>query len=228
MAEIMFKAEDVWKTYIMGDTKTHALAGASLEVKKGEYVSIIGQSGSGKSTLMHMLGCLDSPTSGKVFVEGRDVSKLSSNELARIRRVKLGFVFQSYNLVSGLTALENVSLPQRFEGATKEKAEKEAAKNLKALGLEDRMLHKPTELSGGQQQRVAIARALVNDPDAILADEPTGNLDSKTSREIVDLLNHLNSKKKKTLITITHDKNIAEDADRKIYIKDGKIQKSWK
>ncbi len=223
MKEKMFELKDVWKIYRMKGVETQALRGVNVFVRKGEYVAILGPSGSGKSTLMHIMGCLDTPTRGKVFVEGKEVSKLTDDELAMIRREKIGFVFQAYNLISGLTALENVALPMRFAGHGRNESLKKAKELLKKVGLEKRMNHKPNEMSGGEQQRVAIARALVNDPDAILADEPTGNLDSKSGREIFELLETLHRKMGKTIIVVTHDINLARRAHREIRIRDGKI-----
>ncbi len=226
----LFKVKNVWKVYRSRGARveTFALRGVSVEIRKGEYVAIIGPSGSGKSTLMHVMGCLDSPTKGQVYVNEREVSTFSEDDLARIRRDRIGFVFQSYNLIAGLTAVENVALPMRFNGVGKKEANERAMKLLKKIGLGERYHHKPSEMSGGEQQRVAIARALVNDPDAILGDEPTGNLDSKSGLEIVKLLEDLNSKEKKTIIVVTHDKNLAARADREIHIKDGQIDRDGK
>lgn len=222
---IMFDTRDVWKTYEMKGVETNALRGVTMEIKKGEYVAILGASGSGKSTLMHIMGCLDTPTKGRVFVEGREVSELKDDELARIRREKIGFVFQAYNLIVGLTAVENVALPMRFSGHGRGESLRKAKEILKKVGLEKRMTHKPNELSGGEQQRVAIARALSNDPEAILADEPTGNLDTKSGREIFELLESLHKKTGKTIVVVTHDINLAKRAHREIKIKDGMIVK---
>lgn len=224
MKEVMFELKDVWKIYFMKGVETNALRGISLTVKKGEYSAIIGPSGSGKSTLMHVIGCLDTPTKGRVFVEGREVSKMKDDELARIRRDKIGFVFQAYNLIPGLTAVENVALPMRFSGHGRRESQKRAKELLKKVGLENRMTHKPSEMSGGEQQRVAIARSLVNDPDVILADEPTGNLDTKAGKEIFELLEELHKKTKKTIIIVTHDINLAKRAHREIRIVDGAIK----
>jgi putative ABC transport system ATP-binding protein len=221
--DVIFELQDIWKIYKMKGVETDALRGASLKIRKGEYVALLGPSGSGKSTLMHIMGCLDTPTKGRVFVEGREVSELSDDDLAKIRREKIGFVFQAYNLISGLTAKENISLPMRFSGYGRSEAQKKATELLKKVGLEKRMDHKPNELSGGEQQRVAIARSLVNDPDAILADEPTGNLDTKSGREIFELLEELHKKTGKTIIVVTHDINLAKRAHREIKIMDGKI-----
>ncbi len=221
----IFELKDVWKTYFMKDVETNALRGIDLEIKKGEYVAILGPSGCGKSTLMHVMGCLDTPTKGRVFVEEKEVSELSDDELAKIRREKIGFVFQAYNLIPGLTATENVALPMRFSGYGRNESQKKAKELLKKTGLDKRMDHKPSELSGGEQQRVAIARALVNDPDVILADEPTGNLDTNAGREIFELLEELHKKTGKTIIVVTHDINLAKRAHREIRMLDGKIVK---
>ncbi len=227
MKKKLFRLEDVWKTYkMMGKgVETHALRGVSVQVEKGEYVAIIGPSGSGKSTLMHVMGCLDTPTKGRVFVEGRETSHLSGDELARIRRKRIGFVFQAYNLIPGLSALENVALPMRLDGVDKGHSLKKSKKFLERVGLGKRLHHKPNQMSGGEQQRVAIARALVNDPDAVLGDEPTGNLDTKSGMGIVKLLEDLNKKEKKTVVIVTHDKRLASRADREMHIKDGAIDR---
>jgi putative ABC transport system ATP-binding protein len=223
MKKTILETKDVWKIYFMKGVETYALRGVNIKIEEGQYVAIVGPSGSGKSTLMHILGCLDSPTKGKVFIDGKDVSKLTDDELALIRRKKIGFVFQAYNLINSLTALENVALPMRFNGYSKSEAFKKAKELLTKVGLEKRIMHKPNEISGGEQQRVAIARALVNDPEIILADEPTGNLDTKSGKEIFELLETLHSKTKKTLIIVTHDLNLASRAHREIRIKDGQI-----
>ncbi len=217
-----FDLRDVSKVYCMKGVETHALRNVNLTIKKGEYAAIIGPSGSGKSTLMHIMGCLDTPTSGKLVLEGEDVSDMEDDELAHVRREKIGFVFQSYNLIPGLTAIENVSLPMRFNGVGKGDAQKRAIELLKKVGLSDRMHHKPSEMSGGEQQRVAIARSLVNDPDILMADEPTGNLDSKTGLEIMDLIEELHENTGKTVIIVTHDKKLAKRAPRQIEMLDGK------
>jgi putative ABC transport system ATP-binding protein len=208
----------------MGEIEVRALAGVSLKIKRGEVVSIMGPSGSGKSTLMNILGCLDRPTSGEYTLDGESVQTLDDDQLASIRNRKVGFIFQSFNLLSRTTALANVELPLRYAGLKSERREN-AYKALKAVGLEDRVYHKPSELSGGQQQRVAIARALVNNPAMILADEPTGNLDSKSGREIMDLLLNLNRERKTTLIIVTHDPNIATQTERIIRLRDGLVEK---
>jgi putative ABC transport system ATP-binding protein len=218
----VIRLEDVEKTYIMGKVKVHALRGVDLTIKKGEYVAIMGPSGSGKSTLMNQVGALDRPTKGKVFIEEHDISKMSDNELAKIRRENIGFVFQQFNLIPRLTAIENVELPMWYAGIPKIKRIKRAAELLKLVGLGDRMKHRPAELSGGQMQRVCIARALANNPDIIMADEPTGNLDSKSSEDIMKILEKLN-KEGRTIIMVTHEEEYAKRAERTIYIRDGRI-----
>jgi putative ABC transport system ATP-binding protein len=223
MKEPIFELKNVWKTYFMKGVETNALRGINLEVKKGEYTAILGPSGSGKSTLMHVMGCLDTPTRGKVFIEGREISKMNDDELAKIRREKIGFVFQAYNLIQGLTAVENTSLPMRFSGQGRGESQRRARELLRKVGLEERMAHKPNEMSGGEQQRVAIARSLANDPDVILADEPTGNLDTKTGREIMELLETLHKKTGKTIIVVTHDTRLASRANREIRMVDGQM-----
>ena len=217
------ETKDVKKIYNRGKpNELIVLRDIDLKIKKGELITVFGPSGSGKSTLLHIIGCLDRPTSGNVYIEGKNVSKLSDDELALIRRNKIGFVFQQFNLISALTALENVELPMRISGMNKGKCKKKAEELLNSVGLGERLNHFPRQLSGGEMQRVAIARALANEPDVILADEPTGNLDSKTGKEIVDLMIKLN-KKGYTFIVVTHDISIAKYATRKINIKDGKI-----
>jgi putative ABC transport system ATP-binding protein len=216
-------ASNLTKVYKMGDVEVSALCGVSLDIERGEVVSIMGPSGSGKSTLMNILGCLDLPTSGEYILDGEMVSQLSDDQLADIRNRKVGFVFQSFNLLSRTTALGNVELPLRYAGM-KEGRRDQAKGALESVGLSDRMLHRPAELSGGQQQRVAIARALVNNPAIIMADEPTGNLDSKVGKEIMALLLDLNHKKGTTLIIITHDPNIAAQTERIIHLQDGLVE----
>ncbi|MFO7586316.1 MAG: ABC transporter ATP-binding protein, partial [Anaerolineales bacterium] len=205
-----------------GDVEVHALRGLSLTINRGEVVAIVGPSGSGKSTLMNILGCLDLPTSGEYILDGERVSELKDDQLADIRNRKVGFIFQSFNLLSRQTALSNVELPLRYAGITSGRKDL-ARQSLTAVGLEDRMTHRPYELSGGQQQRVAIARALVNNPAIIMADEPTGNLDSKVGQEIIDLLLNLNKERGTTLIIVTHDPKVAAQTQRTIHIRDGVV-----
>ncbi|MBD3389060.1 MAG: ATP-binding cassette domain-containing protein [Candidatus Altiarchaeales archaeon] len=214
---------DVWKIYRMGEVEVPALRGLTLEIFPCEFVSLMGPSGSGKSTAMNMVGCLDVPTKGHILLDGRDIAELEESDLAQIRGRKIGFIFQQFNLINNLTALENVTMPMIFQDMSSYDREKRGVKLLKSVGLEDRMYHKPTELSGGQQQRVAIARSLANDPDVILADEPTGNLDSKTGVEVMDLLSDLHKKEDKTIVMVTHDAKLSKFADRIIHIKDGKV-----
>jgi putative ABC transport system ATP-binding protein len=216
-------ANHLSKVYIMGKVEVHALADVSLDIKQGEVISIMGPSGSGKSTLMNILGCLDLPTKGEYILDGEIVSTLNDDQLASIRNRKVGFVFQSFNLLTRSTALSNVELPLRYAGITS--GRKEIAKDaLEAVGLGSRILHKPSELSGGQQQRVAIARALVNKPAILMADEPTGNLDSKVGQEIMDLLLDLNKNNGTTLIIVTHDSEIAAQTHRVIKLRDGLVE----
>ncbi len=214
--------ENVAKVYPMGDITVEALRGMNLEVKKGEFVAIVGPSGSGKSTLMHIIGLLDKPTSGQVSLEGKDVSRLSENERAVLRNKHVGFVFQTFNLLPRTTALDNVAMPLVYAGVSGSERVRKAAEALKGVGLGDRLNHRPSQLSGGQQQRVAIARALVNNPSLILADEPTGNLDSRSGRDILQLLKTLN-KAGNTVVLVTHDSTIAKTARRIIEMKDGEI-----
>jgi len=213
--------KDVTKTYLMGEVAVHALNGVNLKIKQGDFVSIMGPSGSGKSTMMHIVGALDLPSTGQTFIKGIDLSTLSENELAQIRGKTIGFVFQEFNLIPTLTALENVRLPILFQDIDEDRTDC-CIDLLKLVGLGDRIDHKPSELSGGQQQRVAIARALANDPEIILADEPTGALDSKSGLEILNLLEDLN-KKGKTVIIITHDRSLTKYTKRNISLKDGKV-----
>jgi putative ABC transport system ATP-binding protein len=222
MSEPVIVAENLVKTYQMGDVEVNALRGLTLEIERGEVVAIVGPSGSGKSTLMNILGCLDRPTSGTYTLDGESVAGLSDDQLANIRNRKVGFIFQSFNLLPRSTALTNVELPLRYSGK-KDGRKERARESLVAVGLEDRMNHRPYELSGGQQQRVAIARALVNDPAIIMADEPTGNLDSKVGQEIMDLLLNLNRQVGTTLIIVTHDPKIASQTQRIIHIRDGMV-----
>jgi putative ABC transport system ATP-binding protein len=220
--------KQVSKIYKMDEVEVKALDGIDMKVEKGDFAAIIGPSGSGKSTLLHMIGLLDRPTNGKVFLDGIDISKLNDNELARLRGNKIGFVFQFFNLYPILTALENIELPMVITEKNKTERRKRALELLKIVGLEKRAEHLPSQLSGGERQRVAIARALANNPSLILADEPTGNLDSKAGKEIIELLDKLQEEEGKTIIMVTHDANIAKYAERLIYLKDGKIIKEVK
>jgi putative ABC transport system ATP-binding protein len=217
-------AEDVHKYYELGETRVHALRGVSVEIARGEFVAVMGASGSGKSTFMNILGCLDKPTSGRYLLEGTEVSQLSKKELAAIRNRQIGFVFQGFNLLSRTTALENVELPTLYAQISKDEGAKRAKDALQLVGLGERMLHFPSQLSGGQQQRVAIARALVNRPAILLADEPTGNLDSRTSVEIMDIFQKLNQDGL-TIVLVTHEPDIARFAKRAIHFRDGKIRR---
>jgi len=221
---IVIRTYDLWKTYIMGDQEIHAVSGVDLEIKRGEYVAIMGPSGSGKSTLMNLIGCLDTPTKGDYYINGKLVSDLSDDELARIRNKEIGFVFQTFNLLPRATALHNVELPLIYAGVPAEERIERAKQALRMTDLEQRMYHKPSELSGGQRQRVAIARALVNNPSILLADEPTGNLDSATSAEIMALFDRLH-KQGNTIVLVTHERDIAEYAHRIVTIRDGKIHR---
>lgn len=220
MSDHVIVADNLRKIYQMGDVEVQALRGLSCNIDRGEVVAIVGPSGSGKSTLMNILGCLDHPSSGDYYLDGEHVSELRDDQLANIRNRKVGFVFQSFNLLSRATSLFNVELPLRYSGNRNGRKER-AKEALTAVGLGDRMTHRPTELSGGQQQRVAIARAIVNNPAIIMADEPTGNLDSKVGQEIIDLLLNLNKEIGTTLIIVTHDPKVAAQAQRIIHIKDG-------
>jgi len=221
----VIQAENLTKVYKMGQVQVHALNGLSLKIARGEIVAIMGPSGSGKSTLMNIIGCLDRPTSGEYFLDGEPVSRLTDDQLATIRNHKVGFVFQSFNLLSRATALANVELPIRYSGAVSGRKDK-ARSALESVGLADRIHHRPNELSGGQQQRVAIARALVNDPAIILADEPTGNLDTKSGQEIMELLLNLNREHGTTLIIVTHAADIAAHSQRIIRIRDGVVEEA--
>ncbi|MEM3417716.1 MAG: ABC transporter ATP-binding protein [Candidatus Nanoarchaeia archaeon] len=221
-AKTIVELENVTKIYRLGEVQIKALNGINLEIKKGEFVSIMGPSGSGKSTMLHIIGCLDTPTSGKVLINGKDVSKLSDDELAEIRNKEIGFVFQFYYLQENLTSIENVELPMIFAGVNENERKRRALDLLRTVGLEKRVNSYPRQLSGGERQRVAIARALANNPSLVLADEPTGNLDSKSGEEIMTLFKRLNSLGN-TIVVITHDKTIASHTPRIIKLKDGKI-----
>src|SRR6266550_5930103 len=222
--DTIIEIDDVHKYYDLGETRVHALRGVSLQIERGEFVAIMGASGSGKSTFMNILGCLDKPTKGRYLLEGIEVSSLSKKELAAIRNRKIGFVFQGFNLLSRTTALENVELPTLYAHISKEEGRKRAEQALQLVGLGDREMHFPSQLSGGQQQRVAIARGLVNRPSILLADEPTGNLDSRTSVEIMDIFQKLNDDGL-TIVLVTHESDIAQFAKRRIQFRDGKIQR---
>lgn len=223
MGDTLIKVEDLCKIYNPGENEVRALDHVNLEIKTGEFVAIIGQSGSGKSTFMNMLGCLDVPTSGKYYLNGTDVSTMKDNDLSVVRNREIGFIFQGFNLIANLNAIENVELPLIYRGIDRKTRHKLAIESLKMVGLEKRMQHKPSEMSGGQQQRVAIARAIAAKPPVILADEPTGNLDSASSREILGILKQMHQSGK-TVILITHDNGIADQAGRVVRIMDGKIE----
>ena len=222
----VIRLRKVWKVYQMGDVEVPALRGLDLEIKDGEFVAIMGPSGSGKSTAMNMIGCLDIPTKGSIYLDEQDISHLSESDLAQIRGRRIGFIFQQFNLIPTLTALENVMLPMTFQGKPAAERRERARKLLGMVELDDRMNHRPNELSGGQQQRVAIARSLANDPEVILADEPTGNLDSKTGQVVMNFLQKLNTEEDKTIIMVTHDESVANHAARIEYLKDGVIVSS--
>jgi len=219
------RTRDVTKVYRMGDVEVHALRGITVEIQEGEYISIMGPSGSGKSTLFNMVGGLDKPSDGKVYIDEVDVAQLDAYELAWLRCRKIGYIFQTFNIIPVMTALENVTLPMTFAGKTSDEARERGAELLSLVGLGDRLFHKPFELSGGQQQRVAIARAMANDPALILADEPTGNLDLSTGKEIIDLLRQLNEEKGVTIISATHDLKMLSASDRVVYIRDGGVDR---
>ena len=225
MEEALIRVKDLCKIYNPGENEVRALDHINLEINKGEFVAIIGQSGSGKSTFMNMLGCLDVPTSGEYFLNGTDVSTMEDNELSEVRNREIGFIFQGFNLISNLTAIENVELPLVYRGVDRKTRHKLAVESLTMVGLEKRMDHRPNEMSGGQQQRVAIARAIAAQPPVILADEPTGNLDSRTSQDVLGLIKISSQNLAQTIVMITHNEEIAQMADRIIRIEDGKIVK---
>ncbi len=219
----LIETVDLWKTYVMGAEEIHALRGVSIAINRGEYVAIMGPSGSGKSTLMNLIGCLDTPTRGTYRLNGKSVDQMNDDELAHIRNEEIGFVFQTFNLLPRATALHNVELPMVYAGMTSSQRETRAKEVLSMVELEDRMTHRPNELSGGQRQRVAIARALVNSPSILLADEPTGNLDTKTGDEIISLFGRLHNDGN-TIILITHEADVAGHADRVVQIRDGRVE----
>ena len=223
--DMIIELDKVWKTYKMGDIEVHALRGLDLKIKKGEFVAIMGKSGSGKSTAVNQIGCLDIPTTGHIFLEGKDISLLHESDLAQIRGKKIGFIFQQFNLLPTLSALENVMLPMTFQHTPAAEKRRRTEELLTLVDLGERMDHKPTELSGGQQQRVAIARSMANDPEVVLADEPTGNLDTSTENIVMEFLKRLHKKKGKTIIMVTHDDDVAHYAQRVEYLEDGRIVK---
>jgi len=220
----IIETRDLWKTYVMGSEEIHALRGVNIIIERGEYVAIMGPSGSGKSTLMNLIGCLDTPSQGSYLLNGKQVSEMNDNELARIRNEEIGFVFQTFNLLPRASALHNVELPLIYAGVPSKDRQERAKDALKKVELEERMMHKPNELSGGQRQRVAIARALVNNPSILLADEPTGNLDSKTGVEIMALFERLHTGGN-TIVLVTHEADIAAHAHRVIHIRDGQVER---
>jgi len=224
---IVIRTYDLWKTYIMGDQEIHAVSGVDIEIKRGEYVAIMGPSGSGKSTLMNLIGCLDTPTKGQYYINGNLVSEMSDDELARIRNKEIGFVFQTFNLLPRATSLHNVELPLIYAGISNEKRIEMAKNAMRQVDLDKRMHHKPNELSGGQRQRVAVARALVNNPSILLADEPTGNLDTATGNEIMALFERLYLAGN-TIVLVTHEHDIALHAHRIISVRDGKVERDEK
>ncbi len=219
------RTKEVTKVYKMGNVEVHALKGINIEIRAGEYISIMGPSGSGKSTFFNMIGGLDKPTAGKVYIDEVDVAQLDAYELAWLRCRKIGYIFQSFNLIPVMTALENVTLPMVFAGMTNDEARDKGVHLLEQVGLGDRVNHKPFELSGGQQQRVAIARSMANDPAIVLADEPTGNLDLKTGEEIIDILRGMNKERQVTIISATHDHKMLAASDRVVWIRDGRIDR---
>lgn len=224
--KVVIRLKDVWKTYQLGEHQVHALRGLSLDVYEGEFLAIRGPSGSGKSTSMNLVGCLDIPSKGKIFLDNINIADLEESDLAQVRGKKIGFIFQKFNLLPNLSAKENVMLPLIFQNVPEAERLDIAERLLNEMGLKDRMNHTPGQLSGGEQQRVAIARALAVDPEVVLADEPTGNLDQKTGEKIMDLLKYLNRKKGKTVVFVTHDVDLAEHADRIAFLVDGQIVKT--
>jgi putative ABC transport system ATP-binding protein len=225
-SEIIIKLENVWRIYKLGKIDLYALRGANLEVESGDFVTIMGPSGSGKSTLLNLIGCLDFPSKGKVFLKGKDIATLSEDALSQLRGETIGFVFQEFNLLAHLDALENVMLPMIFQNKSLEERKERARYLLERVGLEKRMEHQPAELSGGERQRISIARAFANDPELVIADEPTGNLDSATGQKIMELLTDFHKRENKTIIVVTHDPNIADYSDKLVNIKDGQIIKN--
>lgn len=225
MQKVLIELQNVWKTYEMGDNIVHALRGVSFKIHKGEFVAVVGPSGSGKSTMMNLIGCLDIPTKGAIYLHGQNIAHLSESKLAQIRGKTIGFIFQQFNLIPTLTAQENVALPMLFQNVAAPTRQERAARLLKRFGLGDRMEHKPNELSGGQSQRVAISRALANDPAVVLADEPTGNLDSKTGAEVMETLAEIHEQQGKTVVLVTHDLDLVHHAERIIHLKDGQVEK---
>lgn len=223
MAESLIKLENVWKTYNFGENKLSVLRGVNLEIKSGSFATIMGPSGSGKSTLMYMLGLLDTPSEGKIYLQGQDTSNFSQDKLAEVRGKKIGFIFQQFNLLQNLTALENVMLPMIFQGVPEVKRIEKAKQLLESVNLGKRIKHKPSEMSGGEQQRIAIARSLVNNPEILIADEPTGNLDSSTGKTVMEILTKLHKEQGKTIVVVTHDPNIAHYSQNVIHIQDGQI-----
>jgi putative ABC transport system ATP-binding protein len=219
----VIRLKNVWKTYHMGDISLDVLKGVNVEINSGEFVVITGPSGSGKSTMMNQVGVLDTPTKGKIYLKETDISTLTESDLAQLRGKTIGFIFQQFNLIPTLSALENVTLPTIFQNVPEEIRLKRATELLTMVGLEERMHHKPSELSGGQQQRVAIARALVNDPEIILADEPTGNLDSKAGKQVMEMLARLHTEEKKTIILVTHDTGLVRYSQKTVNLKDGEV-----
>ena len=223
--DALLRLENVWKIYQMGEVEFAALKGVDLEIDKGEFVAVLGPSGSGKSTMMNLIGCLDLPSRGMIRLDSEDISKLGESDLAQIRGKKIGFIFQQFNLIPTLSVLENVMLPLEFQEVATSVAQQRGLYLLEMVGLKDRVHHLPSQLSGGERQRVAIARSLAVDPDIILADEPTGNLDSKTGKYILDFLNELHTNEGKTIIIVTHDLNLVKYAEKVVHIKDGEIEK---